>query len=121
MAGLAAIAEEIEDGQIEVVAIHDGARPFMSHVLLESVLTTAKAAGGAIPTLPMDEPVFLARVGPDRRPGRWFAGARANTPGLRRETSAHRLPVGGRGRLHGSRYRRDHRTLHRSNGENCSR
>lgn len=54
-AGVEAIAEEIERGQIDVVAVHDGARPFLSGPLLERVLTEAAASGGAIPGLAVDD------------------------------------------------------------------
>jgi 2-C-methyl-D-erythritol 4-phosphate cytidylyltransferase len=57
-AGLEQLAESIEDGSIDLVAIHDGARPFMTLDLLESVVTAARASGGAIPGLEVEEPLF---------------------------------------------------------------
>lgn len=58
LAGLEAIAPSIESGLIELVAIHDGARPFASNTLLESVLDRARTEGGAIPGLMIDGPVY---------------------------------------------------------------
>lgn len=57
-AGLEALAESIEAGDIEIVAIHDGARPFMTLELLDAVIEAARATGGAIPGLRVDEPLF---------------------------------------------------------------
>jgi 2-C-methyl-D-erythritol 4-phosphate cytidylyltransferase len=58
LAGLEAIAPAIESGGIELVAIHDGARPFLTIALLESVLDRARTEGGAIPGLMIDGPVY---------------------------------------------------------------
>ena len=57
-AGLEQLAGAIEDGSIDLVAIHDGARPFMTLDLLESVITAARETGGAIPGLEVEEPLF---------------------------------------------------------------
>jgi 2-C-methyl-D-erythritol 4-phosphate cytidylyltransferase len=57
-AGLEQLAGAIEDGSIELVAIHDGARPFMTLDLLESVITAARETGGAVPGLEVEEPLF---------------------------------------------------------------
>lgn len=57
-AGLEQLAPFIGDGSIEVIAIHDGARPFMTLDLLASVIETARSAGGAIPGLEVEEPLF---------------------------------------------------------------
>lgn len=57
-AGLAAFRREIEAGAIDLVAIHDGARPFMSQMLLQSVVDAAVANGGAVPGLPVPEPIY---------------------------------------------------------------
>jgi 2-C-methyl-D-erythritol 4-phosphate cytidylyltransferase len=57
-AGLEALAPAIEAGDIGVVAIHDGARPFMTTDLLESVLAAARRAGGAIPGLRPEEALY---------------------------------------------------------------
>lgn len=57
-AGLEQLAPFIDDGSIEVITIHDGARPFMTLDLLASVIETASSAGGAIPGLEVEEPLF---------------------------------------------------------------
>ena len=57
-AGLEQLAGAIDDGSIDLVAIHDGARPFMTLELLESVITAARETGGAIPGLEVEEPLF---------------------------------------------------------------
>jgi 2-C-methyl-D-erythritol 4-phosphate cytidylyltransferase len=61
-AGLDALADAIEHGDVTLVAIHDAARPFVSGVLLERLLDTAAARGGAVPALPVGAP-FLVRSG----------------------------------------------------------
>lgn len=57
-AGLAALSDAIGDGDIEIVAIHDGARPFMTLELLDRVIEAARRTGGAIPGLRVEEPLF---------------------------------------------------------------
>lgn len=46
---LQALAPRIEAGQIDVVAIHDGARPLASGALFEATISAAREHGGAIP------------------------------------------------------------------------
>ncbi len=48
-AGLEALAAPIGAGEIEVVAIHDAARPFLTVALLDSVIEAATQHGGALP------------------------------------------------------------------------
>jgi 2-C-methyl-D-erythritol 4-phosphate cytidylyltransferase len=48
-AALSVLADDIESGDIDVVAMHDAARPFASVALYEAVLAAAAARGGAIP------------------------------------------------------------------------
>lgn len=57
-AGLEQLRAAIDEGTIDLVAIHDGARPFMTLDLLEAVITSAQAVGGAIPGLEVEEPLF---------------------------------------------------------------
>ncbi|PVG84573.1 4-diphosphocytidyl-2C-methyl-D-erythritol kinase [Nocardioides gansuensis] len=52
-AALALLAAEIEAGAIDVVAIHDGARPLAGTRLFEAVLAAAREHGGAIPVVPV--------------------------------------------------------------------
>ena len=50
---LRALRPEIEDAEIDVVAIHDGARPLASPELFSVVIDVAREIGGAIPVVPM--------------------------------------------------------------------
>jgi 2-C-methyl-D-erythritol 4-phosphate cytidylyltransferase len=56
---LALLADEIEAGEIDVVAMHDAARPLATAALYEQVLTAAAEHGGAIPVAPLDHLVDL--------------------------------------------------------------
>jgi 2-C-methyl-D-erythritol 4-phosphate cytidylyltransferase len=51
---LCAIAPDIESGGVDLVAIHDAARPMASLELFESILAAARAQGGAIPVVPLE-------------------------------------------------------------------
>ncbi|MEO7351517.1 MAG: 2-C-methyl-D-erythritol 4-phosphate cytidylyltransferase, partial [Marmoricola sp.] len=48
---LRTLAADIEDGEIDVVAIHDAARPLAPESLWRAVIDTAARRGGAIPVL----------------------------------------------------------------------
>lgn len=61
--GLEAMAADIEDGSVRLVAIHDGARPFLTVDLLDRVIDQALDVGGAIPCLPIEAPVFGRKDG----------------------------------------------------------
>src|SRR5205823_12110935 len=52
---LAHLAPAILAGELDVVAIHDGARPVIDPGLIAEVLTAAERHGGAIPGLPLDD------------------------------------------------------------------
>lgn len=56
--GLEALAGDIENGSIDLVSIHDGARPFMTTDLLHATLQAARDHGGGVPGLPIDGPVY---------------------------------------------------------------
>ena len=56
---LQVLAAEIDDGTIDVVAIHDGARPLASPELFAAVLGAAREHGGAIPAAP--QPGLVSR------------------------------------------------------------
>lgn len=58
-AGLEAVAGGIEAGDVELVCVHDAARPFVTQALLERVLAAARDRGGAIPCLKLSEPALL--------------------------------------------------------------
>lgn len=47
------LAADIESGAIDVVAIHDSARPLASALLYEATFEAAREHGGAIPAAPM--------------------------------------------------------------------
>ena len=54
-AALELLAPAIEAGDIDVVAMHDAARPLASAALYEAVLATAERLGGAIPVARLDD------------------------------------------------------------------
>ncbi|HSK92344.1 MAG TPA: IspD/TarI family cytidylyltransferase [Euzebyales bacterium] len=74
LAGLEAIGGEIADGGIDIVLIHDAARPFASRGLVDRVVATARGVGGAVPALPLGDGIY--RVDDD--------GIRAEPPDLYR-------------------------------------
>lgn len=43
----------VRSGEVDVIAIHDGARPFASTELYRSIIETAREHGGAIPGVPL--------------------------------------------------------------------
>lgn len=52
LAGLRALAGRIGSGGVDVVLVHDGARPLVTGELVARVLAVARATGGAVPGLP---------------------------------------------------------------------
>jgi len=52
---LRVLAAEIEAGDLDVVAIHDGARPLAAVGLFEETIAAARAHGGAIPVVPLPQ------------------------------------------------------------------
>lgn len=58
-AGIRAVAAEVEAGQVDVVAVHDGARPLASTALYSAVLAAAAEHGGAVPVSPARSLVTL--------------------------------------------------------------
>ena len=78
-AALAHLAPAVQDGEIDVIAVHDAARPLAGPSLFRSAITTAQAVGGAVPVLPA---VGVLPVGPDGQPDR---------TGHSQGTVAHRL------------------------------
>jgi len=49
------LAADIEDGTVEVVAVHDGARPLATATMFDAVLAAAREHGGAIPVVSMTD------------------------------------------------------------------
>lgn len=72
-AALAVLAPRIADRTVDVVAIHDGARPLAGVELFEAAIATARQYGGAVPThelaglLPRDPAAAPAPGGPGTR------------------------------------------------------
>lgn len=56
--GIEALEDQIRAGQIEWLAVHDGARPFTTLDLLEEVVEEARRRGGAVPALPVASPLY---------------------------------------------------------------
>jgi 2-C-methyl-D-erythritol 4-phosphate cytidylyltransferase len=66
-AGLEHLADDIESGDVDLIAIHDAARPFLRPSLLERLFATARQVGGAVPALELTGE-FLLRVEDDAAP-----------------------------------------------------
>ena len=62
-AALRALSDDVDAGEVDVVAVHDGARPLAGAALFSAVLAAALEHGGALPVL--DLPGLLGR---DLRP-----------------------------------------------------
>ena len=62
-AALQALAPDIDAGRIDLVAVHDGARPLAGAALFEATLAAARTHGGALPVV--DLPGLIGR---DLRP-----------------------------------------------------
>ena len=52
-AALRALAAEIESGSVDVVAVHDGARPLATTELFAATIAAAREHGGAVPVVPL--------------------------------------------------------------------
>jgi 2-C-methyl-D-erythritol 4-phosphate cytidylyltransferase len=63
LAGLRRLAERIAAGGVDVVLIHDGARPLVTPELVARVLRVARETGGAVPGLPRPD-LVAAGAGP---------------------------------------------------------
>ena len=57
-AGVAALRARIDGGRVDLVAVHDGARPFMGNDLLRRALVEAAAHGAVIPGLAVDDSLY---------------------------------------------------------------
>ena len=61
---LRVLAPDIDRGAVDVVLIHDAARPLAGSAMMDTALTTARRYGGAIPVLPA---THVLRAGVDGR------------------------------------------------------
>jgi 2-C-methyl-D-erythritol 4-phosphate cytidylyltransferase len=50
-AALQALVDEVESGAVDVIAVHDGARPLAGPTLFEDTLAAAREHGGALPVV----------------------------------------------------------------------
>jgi 2-C-methyl-D-erythritol 4-phosphate cytidylyltransferase len=57
------LAEEIRQGEIDVVLVHDAARPLAPVKVVEEVLATAIRTGSAIPALPLEDVAGVDEAG----------------------------------------------------------
>lgn len=51
--GLEALRSSVDDGSIDVIAIHDGARPFVTPTHIRDLIAAARETGGAVPGTPI--------------------------------------------------------------------
>jgi 2-C-methyl-D-erythritol 4-phosphate cytidylyltransferase len=61
------LAPDIRAGAVDVVVIHDGARPVAGSAAFRTVVVAARRSGGAIPSLPAGDVVEYAASGGDGR------------------------------------------------------
>ena len=62
---LNALRHNIDIGEIEIVLIHDGARPFIAVDKVEQLIRKARESGGAILATPLQEEEHVALVSAD--------------------------------------------------------
>lgn len=83
---LAALRANIESGAVELVMIHDGARPLVTPEEIERLVTEARTSGGpggALLAMPVSAGEEIGQIGPDGALERVYASrevARAQTP-----------------------------------------
>ena len=58
-ATLQALAEDVDAGEVDVIAVHDGARPLAGSALFEATIAAAREHGGALPVV--DLPGLVGR------------------------------------------------------------
>ncbi len=63
-AALQHLAPAIERGAVDLLLVHDGARPLVSGRLIGDLVVAARAAGAAIPAVPADEETEIVAVAP---------------------------------------------------------
>jgi 2-C-methyl-D-erythritol 4-phosphate cytidylyltransferase len=71
------LARRIESGEVDVVVIHDGARPLFEGAELDDLIAAARRSGGAISAVPVSDDLLIApgdeAVGWVPGPGIWRA------------------------------------------------
>jgi 2-C-methyl-D-erythritol 4-phosphate cytidylyltransferase len=80
---LEVLRPHIDAGDVEIVLIHDGARPFVSVEKVEQLIARARESDGAILATPLQEEERIAQVGSEHFVQRSFKGQqawRAQTP-----------------------------------------
>ncbi len=50
-------------GEVDLIAVHDGARPFLRAELIDAVCRAAMEVGGAIPAMPVTDTIHITRDG----------------------------------------------------------
>ena len=85
-AALDRLAGPIGAGSLDVVVIHDGARPLAGAELLRAVIRAAAAHGGAVPTVPEQTAWAMDEAGRLRPPDHGRALHRVQTPQAFRAT-----------------------------------
>ena len=79
-AALQVLAPDVESGEVDVVVVHDGARPLAGRPLWEAVVGAAREVGGAIPVVAVthllhrDQRLVDGRVGGVQTPQAFRAG-----------------------------------------------
>lgn len=58
---IASVADGIDGGRVDIVVIHDGARPFMTAEILAATIEAARRSGGGVPGLPIEGPIYERR------------------------------------------------------------
>ena len=80
---LEVLRPHIDAGEVGIVLIHDGARPFVSVEKVEQLIARARESDGAILATPLEEEERIAQVGSEHYIQRSFEGQqvwRAQTP-----------------------------------------
>ena len=74
VAALDHLAPAVERGELDVIAVHDGARPLADPDLVRRVVATAAAVGGAVPAVPAEGLLPVDSAGEPARPPDTGAG-----------------------------------------------
>src|SRR5437899_4126619 len=80
---LEALRSQIDAGEVEIILIHDGARPFLSREKVELLIKKARELGGAILAAPLQEEEHIVQVDGTQRIQKDFEEVqvwRAQTP-----------------------------------------